>query len=113
VKDLLLPIVTVLLGGGFIGGFVLLLKLRPEAGEITVRSAEKVVLIQDNLIDELRGLVKDAEARCSERIGIVQTEVDRLRREVKKRPTRGELLDENGKLRRQLLAEGITPNGPE
>lgn len=112
-KDYILPIVTVLLGGGFIGGLVLLLKLRPESGEITVRSAEKVVLIQDNLIDDLRNSIVEAEARCEARVNLLKTRFAQLTEEVNRRPTRTELLDSNGKLRRQLIDLGETPiNGP-
>jgi hypothetical protein len=109
-SDYIPVVISVLLGGGFIGGLVLLLKLRPEAGEINVRAAEQVVLIQSGQISRFQQLIDAAEKRCDQRIAEAVAD---LTAELNRRPTRYELLDINGKLRTQLLAEGITPgNGP-
>lgn len=50
---LLTVIIAVLGGGGFLGGIVLLLKLRPEAGQITVSAAQGAVIVQTGVIDSL------------------------------------------------------------
>lgn len=46
-------IIVALLGGGLIGGIALLLKVRPEAGQVVVQQAEKVVVSQRTVIDDL------------------------------------------------------------
>jgi threonine dehydratase len=53
-SGLLAAIVAALGGGGFLGGLVLLLKLRPEAGQITVTAAQGAVIVQTGVIEALR-----------------------------------------------------------
>lgn len=53
VSEWAIPLASILLGGSFIGGIVLLLKVRPEAGSIAVVASEKVVLLQTGTIDRL------------------------------------------------------------
>lgn len=51
--DWIVPIASLVLGSGFLGGIVLLLKVRPEAGAVNVVASEKVVLLQMGTIDRL------------------------------------------------------------
>lgn len=53
-KDLIPTIIQALFSAGGLGAIYLLLKLRPEAGQITVTAAQGVVLMQSNVIDDLR-----------------------------------------------------------
>lgn len=47
-------IIAVVGSGGFLGGIYALLKLRPEAGQITVTAAQGAILVQTGVIDTLR-----------------------------------------------------------
>jgi hypothetical protein len=54
-KSEIIPIlVHAILSGGFLGGIYLLLKLRPEAGQITVTAAQGAIIVQTGVIDTLR-----------------------------------------------------------
>lgn len=64
-----LPLASVILGGGFLGGIVLLLKVRPEAGSVAVMASEKVVVLQmgtitrlEEELGELRSLAHEVHA---------------------------------------------------
>lgn len=52
-NEYVIPLAGLILSGGFIGGIVLLLKVRPEAGAVNVVASEKVVLLQMGTIDRL------------------------------------------------------------
>lgn len=47
-------IITVIGSGGIFGGIYTLLKLRPEAGQITVTAAQGALIVQTGVIDNLR-----------------------------------------------------------
>lgn len=107
-------------GGGLAGAIVALLKVRPEAGQIVVQTAQGVVLMQSTMIDDLRGEraadriehtreLRDLERRLMEanaRIDRMAAEVERcqrLRDEVAKAQTeRDAALAEVGVLREQV-----------
>lgn len=40
--------------GGFVGGLYMLLKLRPEAGQITVTAAQGALIVQSGVIENLQ-----------------------------------------------------------
>lgn len=61
-------LVSVLLGGGFIGGIVALVKLKPEGDQILVSSAKDVVLIQKGALEDLREQMRELEARFDAQI---------------------------------------------
>lgn len=54
-KDNVLQLVAILIGGGGIaGGLVALFKVRPEAARISVDAAQGAVVVQKQVIDSLR-----------------------------------------------------------
>lgn len=65
---LLTGLATLILGGGFVGGIVALVKLKPEGDQILVNSAKDVVLIQKGALDDLRRQMTEIEARFEERL---------------------------------------------
>ena len=92
--DALPYIVSVILGGGFLGGIYALLKLRPEAGQITVTAAQGAVIVQTGVIDTLKSELTRAQGRIEaleaeqskvqtleERIDNLEAERDHLREE--------------------------------
>lgn len=61
------PLASALLaGGGVFGAVALLLKVRPEAGQIVVQAAEGIVVMQANVINDLEKRLERAEARNAE-----------------------------------------------
>ncbi len=60
---LLTTLVTVILGGGFVGGIVALVKLKPEGDQILISSAKDVVVIQKGLLDAMEERLAAMEAR--------------------------------------------------
>jgi len=93
-SDALPYIVSVILGGGFLGGIYALLKLRPEAGQITVSAAQGAVIVQTGVIDTLReeltrclNRIQALEAEqvqvhmLEDRISVLEAERDKLREE--------------------------------
>lgn len=108
---------------GVIG--VLVPALRAIRNQPTRRTTDAITLVDasgtviGNLTDEINRLDTDLdEARqaaklCIEEVRVAKAELATLAEELKRRPTRDELLDANGKLRRQLIDLGETPiNGP-
>lgn len=74
-NTLLVGLSTLILGGGFVGGIVALVKLKPEGDQILVNSAKDVVLIQAGALDNLRRereedrkRIDEIEARFAERL---------------------------------------------
>jgi FtsZ-binding cell division protein ZapB len=53
-SEYLPALVTLLTSGGLLGGVYMLLKLRPEAGQIIVTQAEGAVIVQGKVIDDLQ-----------------------------------------------------------
>ncbi len=83
-SDLLSTLVVVILGGGFVGAIVAIVKLKPEGDQILVSSAKDVVLIQKGALDDLRRereedrkRMEDIEARM-----ITQLEASELARRL-------------------------------
>jgi len=52
--DLLTVTITLAGGGGVLGGLYALLKLRPEAGQITVSAAQGAIIVQTGVIENLQ-----------------------------------------------------------
>lgn len=71
-------------------------------------AAETDSLVARNLENEIKRLDKELRDNRLE-TDVLRTEVRQLRDEVEKRPTRQELLDDNGKLRKQLIDLGAVP----
>lgn len=76
-RDLAPIILAVLGGGGIFGGIYALLKLRPEAGQITVVAAQGAVVVQQGVIETLRDEIRrhmhriealEAEARTTQEL---------------------------------------------
>lgn len=74
-KSEYLQIIQIILGfllsGGFLAGIYAILKIRPEAGQITVVAAQGAVVVQTGVIDSLR-----------EEMARLRTEVTELRQEL-------------------------------
>lgn len=104
---------------------VLVPALRAIRNQPTRRTTDAITLVDasgtviGNLTDEINRLDTDLdEARqaakdCMNEVKATRVEMAALSEELNRRPTRDELLDANGKLRRQLIDLGETPiNGP-
>lgn len=75
-------------------------------------NAETDSLVAINLTNEIKRLDAElAEARAN--FTLLRTEVRKLQADVERRPTRDELLDANGKLRKQLIDLGEVPKNGE
>lgn len=95
--DWLIPIISTILGGG---GIFALFKYRPEAAMVVVKSAEGVVVMQENYITTLTARIEE----CQEKADSACSAVDRLENELR------ELRDELFTTRRQrdaLDAENV------
>lgn len=58
-KDTIIQLVIhAVLSGGFLGSIYALLKLRPEAGQITVTAAQGALVVQSGVIDDLNEELK-------------------------------------------------------
>jgi len=62
-QDIISLLIQFILSGGFLGGVYALLKLRPEAGQIVVTSAQSAVIVQSGVIENLREELERIEAR--------------------------------------------------
>lgn len=60
---LIVPIIMALFGGG---GVALLLRVRPEAGSISVKAAGDAVILQDSVLDNLKEELDRQSGRISE-----------------------------------------------
>lgn len=88
------PILLAVIGTGGIGGAIIaLVKLRPEAGQITVVAAQGALVVQSGVIETLNGEVK----RLAERLEAAEAELVRMQR----------LEDENYKLRTKITDQDI------
>lgn len=63
VSPLFTTLVPVVIGGGFIGSIVALLKLKPEGDQILISSAKDVVVIQAGALDEMRRQIEEMRQR--------------------------------------------------
>lgn len=113
--DIIVPIIVALLGGGFLGGLALILKVRTDSGLVTVTAAEKVVVIQADKIEDLDSEIRSIRAesanavveaaRCSRQVKSLKFEVEELRYElVKTRQQRDQFASENTELKYQVTA---------
>lgn len=89
-KEYLPYIIQLLLGSGFLTGLYVLLKVRVEAGQITVTAAEGAVIVQTGVIDSLKAELERLEKKITkleneknEEIKNLQEENAALRRRVK------------------------------
>ncbi len=57
-STIIVSVITLLGGSGFLAGVVALIKLRPEAGQITVTAAQGAVIVQSGVIKDLRDELK-------------------------------------------------------
>lgn len=83
----LISVVLGLLGsGGFLAGIYALLKLRPEAGQITVTAAQGAVIVQSGVIDSLRqelNRLSDELEDMRKELGLAREENGQLRTRIK------------------------------
>lgn len=83
----LISVVLGLLGsGGFLAGIYALLKLRPEAGQITVTAAQGAVIVQSGVIDSLRqelNRLSDELEDMRMELGLARKENGQLRTRIK------------------------------
>lgn len=101
-NDTFVLLATAILGGGFLGGIALLLKVRPEAGSINVKAAETVVVMQTDYIERLETRLSDLEKEVGAARGLagrvesLETELARTKRQ------RDQALSENDKLKERV-----------
>lgn len=104
--EVITAIAVAVLGGGFITGIALLLKVRPEAGQVVVKSAESVVIMQKGLIDDLLARVDQATQEISVLRDIVEQQGRRLDEQsdelASTRSQRDRLLRENAGLKDEV-----------
>ena len=77
-SDIVTLIAVVVGGGGLFAGIVALIKLRPEAGQITVTTAQGVLIMQTQVIDDLR----KTNARLQDRVDALEAENSTLMRRL-------------------------------
>ena len=104
--DLVLILSALIGGGGFAGGIVALVKMRPETTRIVVDAAEGAVVVQKGVISELRAeidrlsdAVINERDECDRKLAIQQKEIDQLKLSFSK-------IDERKQLRRQADEDG-------
>lgn len=94
-KSEYLQIIQIILGfllsGGFLAGIYAILKIRPEAGQITVTAAQGAVIVQSGVIDSL----KEELIRLSGEITELRQELEIERAENKGLRTRIKNLESN------------------
>lgn len=71
-------LITAIFSGGFVGGIVLLLKVRPEVGQITVNAAQGALVVQSGVIEDLNKHVE----RMDERVTSLENELALTRAEL-------------------------------
>lgn len=101
--------------GGISGAIVAIVKLRPEAGQIVVRSAEGAVIIQASVIDTLQDEVQRLTERLSqveETARVAHVEAEEMKAENAYLKRRVGLLEaENIELREQVSIVKDKQNG--
>lgn len=75
-RDLIVLVTSLVGGGGLLGGIYALLKLRPEAGQITVSTAQGVLLMQTSVIEDQRAQIE----RLQNRLDVVEPKLRRMQR---------------------------------
>lgn len=101
--------------GGIVGAVVAIIKLRPEAGQIVVQSAEGAVIVQSGVIATLRAEVERLQERVTEIETIAETaeaRTQQLESENRYLRTRvGHLESENIELRGEIAILREQQNG--
>ena len=77
-RDLIPTILALLGGGGLVGGLIALIKLRPEAGQITVVAAQGALVVQQGVLDTLNKEL----ARVSARLEVVEAELSNAQHRI-------------------------------
>jgi DNA repair protein RadC len=84
VSDYIPIAVAILGGGGLMGSVYALLKLRPEAGQMAVTTAQGVLVMQTQTIDRL----EKENTQLRQRLELLEAMVDELRRKERERARR-------------------------
>lgn len=82
---IVVSVISVVLGGGLIGGIVAFIKVRPESSQILVNTARDVVLIQRDAMTDLQQRLTDVEAerdKLRARVGELETKVATLQQQM-------------------------------
>lgn len=82
---IVVSVISVVLGGGLIGGIVAFIKVRPESSQILVNTARDVVLIQRDAMTDLQQRLTDVEAerdKLRARVGELETKVATLQQHM-------------------------------
>lgn len=108
--------VAILGGGGVVGAIVAFIKVRPEAGNISVQASQGALIVQTGVIENLNKEIARANQKIefmASRMEALEAEaekVEQLRRHVDEQDARIEQLEkENKRLRneRDLLKERV------
>ncbi len=75
IRDLAPYVIAALGGGGLFGAVIALLKLRPEAGQITVVAAQGALVVQQGVLDN----VLNENKRLRDQVDALETENRELR----------------------------------
>lgn len=84
-NTVLVAAISVVGGGGLAGALVALIKVRPESGQILVKTAQDVVLIQQGAMTDMQQRLSAVEAerdRLRHRVTELETSVATLQRRV-------------------------------
>lgn len=76
---IIVGIIGIVFGGGVASAIVALIKVRPEAGQILVTTAQGAVIVQTGVIESLRQEI----ARLGEEMSELREQNDRLRARVR------------------------------
>lgn len=76
---IIVGIIGIVFGGGVASAVVALIKVRPEAGQILVTTAQGAVIVQTGVIESLRQEI----ARLGEEMSELREQNDRLRARVR------------------------------
>lgn len=86
--QIVLIVIALIGGGGMVGGITALLKIRPEAGQISVSAAQGAVIVQTGVIENLQREM----ARLREQVEALEAANAELRADVDERDLRIEQL---------------------
>jgi uncharacterized membrane protein len=96
-RDVINLVIAVVGSTGFFGGIYALLKLRPEAGQITVTAAQGAIIVQTGVIDNLRKeltRILEENARVIEENRVLKERLEMLENKLRALTERTRVIEE-------------------
>jgi hypothetical protein len=78
INNLIMLVVALIGGGGIATGIAVLVKLRPEAGQITVATAQDVLEMQSKILLQLKTDLEECRKHCHTELAEAKEEYTRL-----------------------------------